>query len=109
MWRTPAKINTVGEATALAAREKRKSASHRRGNGFICWKERSDSASLTNALEIELREGGRAWNRAMLRWCSAFMAHPFLSSECAGAGDVSHEGAPWDGPAAWFSAMGFVG
>jgi len=61
----------------------------------------SDSASFDNALELKLLTG-KSVESAMLELVPpAFLHDPFLSSEVRNALEtLSHEGAPWDGPAA---------
>ena len=61
----------------------------------------SDSASFDNALELKLL-AGKSVESAMLELVPpAFLHDPFLSSEVRNALEtLSHEGAPWDGPAA---------
>ncbi len=61
----------------------------------------SDSASFDNALELKLL-AGKSVESAMLELVPpAFIHDPFLSSEVRNALEtLSHEGAPWDGPAA---------
>jgi len=61
----------------------------------------SDSASFDNALELKLLEG-KSVESAMLELVPpAFLHDPFLSLEVRNALEtLSHDGAPWDGPAA---------
>jgi glutamate synthase (ferredoxin) len=96
-------INTVvGNRRWLRAREREIRKRIGVGKWFRLLEENvSDSASFDNALEIKLLEGKSVEASMLALVPPAFLHDPFLSSDVRAALELlSHEGEPWDGPAA---------